>query len=72
MEFTQDELNLIAIYNAGNREKTIEEIVGIHSYLDDDEKELIDLITNVLNKLKAISDEKYESLYLYPDFDDWF
>ena len=70
MAFTQEELNLIAIYNAGNRKRTIEEIVGIRVYLDDDEKELIDLITNVLKKLKKISDEEFDSFDLYPIFFD--
>ena len=70
MDFTKDELGLISIYNTGDREGTMEEIEDIRTYLEDDEVELADLIASVLRKLDSISDEEFESLDLYPDFDD--
>lgn len=70
MDFTKDELSLISIYNTGDREGTIEEISEMRTYLEDDEAELADLTASVLRKLEGISDEDYESLDLYPDFED--
>ena len=48
----------------------MEEIEDIRTYLEDDEVELADLTASVLRKLDSISDEEFESLDLYPDFDD--
>lgn len=70
MDFTKDELSLISIYNTGDRKSTIEEITEMQTYLEDDEVELADLTASVLRKLDSISDDEYESLDLYPDFDD--
>ena len=70
MDFTKDELSLISIYNTGDRGGTMEEIEDIRKYLEDDEVELADLTASVLRKLDSISDEEFESLDLYPDFDD--
>ncbi|MBQ2212557.1 MAG: transposon-transfer assisting family protein [Ruminococcus sp.] len=70
MDFTKDELSLISIYNTGDREGTIEEISEMRTYLEDDEAELADLTASVLRKLEGISDEEYESLDLYPDFEE--
>ena len=70
MDFTKDELSLIAIYNTGDRESTMEEIEEIRTYLEDDEVELADLTASVLRKLVGISNEEFDSLDLYPDFDE--
>ena len=70
MDFTKDELSLISIYNTGDRGGTMEEIEDIRKYLEDDEVELADLTASVLRKLDSISDEEFESLDLYPDFDE--
>ena len=70
MDFTKDELSLISIYNTGDRKGTMEEIEDIRTYLEDDEVELADLTASVLRKLDSISDEEFDSLDLYPDFDD--
>ena len=70
MDFTKDELSLISIYNTGDREGTIEEITEMRTYLEADETELAELTVSVLRKLDSISDDEYESLDLYPDFDD--
>ena len=70
MNFTKDELSLISIYNTGDREETIEEISEMRTYLEDDEAELAELTVSVLRKLDSISDDEFETLDLYPDFDD--
>lgn len=69
MDFTRDELSLISIYNTGDRKSTMDEIEDIRKYLEDDEVELADLTASVLRKLDGITDEEYDSLDLYPDFD---
>ena len=69
-DFTKDELSLISIYNTGDRKGTIEEITEMQTYLEDDEAELAELTVSVLRKLDSISDDEFESLDLYPDFDD--
>ena len=70
MDFTKDELSLISIYNTGDRKGTIEEIREMQTYLEDDEAELAELTVSVLRKLDSISDDEFDSLDLYPDFDD--
>ena len=70
MDFTKDELSLITIYNTGDRKGTMEEIEDIRTYLEDDEVELANLTASVLRKLDSISDEEFDSLDLYPDFDE--
>ena len=70
MDFTKDELSLMSIYNTGDREGTIEEIKEMRTYLEQDETELADLTESVLRKLESISDDEFESLDLYPDFDE--
>ncbi len=70
MDFTRDELSLISIYNTGDRKGTIEEITEMQTYLEDDEAELAELTVSVLRKLDSISDDEFDSLDLYPDFDD--
>ena len=70
MDFTKDELSLISIYNTGDRKGTIEEINDMQTYLEDDEAELAELTVSVLRKLGSISDDEFESLDLYPDFDE--
>ena len=70
MDFTKDELSLISIYNTGDREGTMKEIEDIRTYLEDDEVELADLTASALRKLDSISEEEFDSLDLYPDFED--
>ena len=70
MDFTKDELSLIAIYNTVDLEGTIEAIKEMRKYLEDDETELTEMTVSVLRKLASISDTEFESLDLYPDFDD--
>lgn len=70
MHFTQDEINLMAIYNTGTRKNLIEELTVMRKYLESDETELMELTDSVLAKLRAITDVEYETLELYPNFNE--
>ena len=70
MDFTNDEMNLMCIYDTGSRTGLINAISEMRKELDADETALRELTDSVLNKLSAIPDEDYEKLELYPDFDD--
>lgn len=68
--FTQDELNLMSIYNAsGTREGLLRELREMRGYLASDETELRALTDSAVEKLEAISDEEYAGLDLFPEFD---
>lgn len=68
--FTQDELNLMSIYNAsGTREGLLRELREMRDYLAADEAELRALTDSAIEKLEAISDEEYAGLDLFPEFD---
>ncbi len=70
MDFTNDEMNLMCIYDTGNRTGLINALSEMRKELSTDEIELRELTDSVLNKLSAMSDEDYAKLELYPDFDD--
>lgn len=70
MNFNNDEMNLMCIYDTGDRMGLINALSEMRKEISDDEVELLSLTDSTLNKLKAISDEDYEKLELYPDFDD--
>ena len=70
MDFTNDELNLMCIYSAGgSRDNLFQELMEMKQYLESDETELLVLTESVLEKLLQMSDEDFENLELYPDFD---
>lgn len=68
--FTNDEMNLMCIYNTGTREGLIDALTAMREYLEDDEAELRDMTDTVLEKLEAMNDEEYAQLELVPDFDE--
>lgn len=70
MDFTNDEMNLMCIYDTGSRTGLINALSEMRKELSTDEIELRELTDSVLNKLSAIPYEDYEKLELYPDFDD--
>ena len=70
MDFFSDEMNLMCIYDTGNRTGLINALSEMRKELSADEIELRELTDSVLNKLSAMTDEDYEQLELYPDFDD--
>jgi phytoene/squalene synthetase len=70
MDFTNDEMNLMCIYDTGSRTGLINALSEMRKELDADEVALRELTDSVLNKLSVMPDEDYEKLELYPDFDD--
>ena len=69
MDFTNDEMNLMCIYNTGSRAGLMEALANMKPYLEQDETELLELTESALAKLGRISDEDFEKLELVPDFD---
>ena len=70
MNFLNDEMNLMCIYDTGNRTGLIKALSEMREELSSDEAELRKLTDSTLSKLSAMSDEDYEKLELYPDFDE--
>ena len=70
MEFTKDELTLISIYDSAVRKGTIVTLKDMMKYLSVDETELNNLTNSAIEKLEKITDEEYEALDLFPDFDE--
>lgn len=70
MDFTNDEMNLMCIYDTGSKTGLINALSEMRKELSTDEIELRELTDSVLNKLSAMTEEDYEKLELYPDFDD--
>ncbi len=70
IDFTHDELNLLAIYDTGTRESTMDVLTAMREYLESDEQELRDMTDAVLDKLERMTDAEYERLDLIPDFDE--
>jgi len=69
MDFTNDEMNLMCIYNTGSRAGLMEALANMKKYLEKDETELLELTESALSKLGRLSDEDFEKLELVPDFD---
>ena len=67
--FTNDEMNLMCIYNSGSRTDLIAVLSALQEHLDADEVELLRLTDSVILKLTKLSDEAFEALELVPDFD---
>lgn len=70
MNFTHDEMNLMAIYANGSREKLIDELTAMRKYLEPDEIELMEMTDSVLKKLSVMTDTEFDTLDLFPDFDE--
>ena len=67
--FTFEEMNLMCIYNTGNRTGLIDSLREMRGELSPEETELKELTDSALTKLCAMTDEKFAELELYPDFD---
>ena len=70
MNFLNDEMTLMCIYDTGNRIGLMNALSEMRKELSSDEVELCRLTDSTLDKLAAMSDEDYEKLELYPDFDE--
>lgn len=69
MNFTNDEMNLMCIYQTGDRQGLISTLKEMQGYLDEDETELRELTDSALQKLGEITDEDFAEMELVPDFD---
>ena len=68
--FTFEETNLLCIYNTGSRTGLIEALTEMCGELSPEEAELRELTDSALTKLCAMTDEDFDQLELYPDFDE--
>ena len=68
MNFTNDEMNLMCIYNTGSRESLMQELREMRGYIGADQPELLAMTDSALQKLDKISDEEFTKLELFPDF----
>ena len=68
--FTNDEINLMCIYDTGTREGLIAELTQMRGYLGAEETELLALTDSALGKLRDMSDAEYAALDLFPDFEE--
>ena len=67
--FTNDEMNLMCIYNRnGSRKGMMAALKAMRQYLGEDDEELLALTDSTLQKLERISNDEYEALELVPDF----
>ena len=70
MNFTNDEMNLMCIYDTGTRTGLIKALSEMRGELGADEVELRRLTDSTIEKLSAMTDKEYETVELYPDVDD--
>ena len=70
-EFSNDEINIMCIYDTGTRQGLIGELKEMLGYLAPDEKELLGYTDSALQKLESMTDAQYAALAgtLVPDFD---
>ena len=68
MNLTQDERQMLAIFNTGRRESTMKHISEMLPDLDPEETELRELAESAVEKLRAMTDAEFESLELVIDF----
>ena len=71
MEYlTFDELTLMSLYTNGTRAGTVRALKEMRGYLDAGETELLILTDSTISRLERMSDEAFETLDLFPDFDE--
>ena len=70
MNFTNDEMNLMCIYDTGTRTGLMKALSDMKAELGQNEIELLKLTDSTLKKLSGMTDADYEKLELYPDFDE--
>ena len=66
--FTNDEMNLMCIYNTGTRDGLMRELREMRGCIGADQPELLAMTESALQKLESISDAEFAELELYPDF----
>lgn len=68
MNLTHDEMNLLCIYQTNTRRETINAIMYMQQYLEPDETELAEMSDSLLAKLEQMSDNEFDELEKFPDF----
>lgn len=66
--FTNDEINLLCLYNTETRTDLIDDLKFVMEFLSSDETELMELMTSVIKKLEDMTDEEFSEIELIPDF----
>ena len=66
--FTNDEMNLMCIYNTGSRTGLMEALTEMRGCIGADQLELLTMTDSTLQKLEKISNAEFAELELYPDF----
>lgn len=64
----KDELTIVMLYNKGTRLATIKALEEMKEYIDEDQKELMELTASAISKLMNMTNAQYRELDLYPDF----
>lgn len=70
MKITFEEKQLMSLYNPGTRKGLIDALTEMCGYLADDETELRELTDSAIGKLNKMSDNEYDALDLFPDFEE--
>ena len=65
-----DEITLMSLYTDGTRAGTIRALKEMRGYLDTGETELLAMTDSTISKLDQMTDEAFETLDLFPDFDE--
>ena len=69
IDLTNDEMNLLCIYQKDTRIGTMDAIVVMMHYLESDETELMAMCNSLLDKLELMTDDEFDELEKFPDFD---
>lgn len=65
---THDEMNLLCIYQKNTRVGTMDSITVMQQYLEKDETELAEMSDSLLGKLEKMTDEEFDEMEKFPDF----
>lgn len=68
MTLTNDEMNLLCIYQKNTRIGTMDSITVMRQYLEQDEIELAEMSDSLLTKLEKMTDEEFDEMEKFPDF----
>lgn len=67
MIFSQDEINLMCIYNTSDKAELVKELRFSVPYIEDTELKAI--METVIDKLERMTDKEFSKLELEPDID---
>ena len=70
MILTNDEMNLMCIFVTGNRQGLLKALSDMRKELAAAEMELRELTDSAIAKLEAMSDEDYDRVELFADFNE--